>query len=175
MSVFEDFTGRKKRSANRFQPTALRAAAEPERWAGAGWHFAAEVAFKAMSWFRASSLVFGLWAVVCVILPGLTKEIAGVGYVRSGHAEDWTQIVGLFCLAFVVLLDQAHRSQDARVRRNVARGVLTFTLPCAFLMSYWQLMPERRWFRLDNGDIVLLFLVSYGMLQHADVGGRAKS
>ena len=34
MSVFEGFTGRKERSANnRFQRTALRAAAEPGRWA----------------------------------------------------------------------------------------------------------------------------------------------
>jgi hypothetical protein len=129
----------------------------------------------AMSWFRASSGVFGVWAVVCVTLPRLTNEIAGVGYVRSGHAEDWTQIVGLLCLAFVVLLDQAHRSQDTGVRRTVARGVLTFTLPCALLMSYWQLMPARRWFRLDIGDIVLLFLVSYGMLQHADLARRGRS
>jgi hypothetical protein len=37
MSVFEGFTGRQKRSANsRFQRTALRAAAEPERWAACG-------------------------------------------------------------------------------------------------------------------------------------------
>jgi hypothetical protein len=34
MNVFEGYTGRQQRSANnRFQRTALRAAAEPERWA----------------------------------------------------------------------------------------------------------------------------------------------
>jgi hypothetical protein len=120
-----------------------------------------------MPWFRASSVIFGAWAVVFLFFPRYANEFGGVGYVTSKHAEDWTQIVGLFSLAFAVLLYQAHRSANADVRRIVARGVLSLTVPCAFLMTYWQIIPERRWIRLDIADIALLCFVSSGMFLHA--------
>jgi hypothetical protein len=53
-----------------------------------------------MSWFRASSVISAGWAVVFFFFPRFTNEFTGVGYVTSGHAEDWTQIVGVFALAF---------------------------------------------------------------------------
>ena len=122
-----------------------------------------------MSWFRASSVIFALWAVVCFFFPRFTNEFAGVGYVTSEHAEDWTQIVGVFALAFAVLLNEAHRSAHADVRRIVARGVLAFTLPCALLMTYWQIIPDGRWFRLDIANVALLYMMSYGMFLHGDL------
>jgi hypothetical protein len=123
---------------------------------------------NAMSWFRTSSAIFAFWAVVFFVFPGFTNERAGVGYFMSEHAEDWTQIVGLFSLAFAVLLDGAHRSVSVDVRRNVARGVLAFTLPCGLLMTYWQLIPDPRWFRLDLANVALLFTISYGMFRHGE-------
>ena len=129
----------------------------------------------AMSWFRAAAFVFAGWAAVCVLLPRLTNEIAGVGYVRSEHAEDWTQITGLFCIAFAILLNEAHRSPSPEVRRTVARGVLALAMPCAILMTYWQVIPERRWFRLDIADVILLYVIAYGMLQHAQLRWRRES
>ena len=109
-----------------------------------------------MSWFRASSLIFTFWAVVFFFFPRSSNEIAGIGYVISEHAEDWTQIIGLFSLGFAVLLNEAHRVSDLALRRAVARGVLALTVPCALLMMYWQLIPDRRWTRVDIGNILLL-------------------
>ena len=128
-----------------------------------------------MPWFRASSVIFAVWAVVFLFFPRYSNELGGVGYITSKHAEDWTQIVGLFSLAFAVLLYEAHRSANADVRRTVARGVLSLTLPCALLMTYWQFIPERRWIRLDIADIALLCLISYGMILHGDVLRRRAS
>ncbi len=116
-----------------------------------------------MPWFRLSSLIFAFWAVVFCVFPRWSNEFAGVDYVTSGHAEDWTQLIGLFSLGFAVLLNEAQRSASGNVHRVVARGVLAFTLPCALLMTYWQLIPDRRWFRLDILNIALLYLMSYGM------------
>ncbi len=79
-----------------------------------------------MSWFRVSSALFAMWGAVFFFFPRFTNEFAGVGYLTSEHAEDWTQIVGVCCLAFAVLLIEAHRSANADVRRIVARGVLAF-------------------------------------------------
>ena len=117
-----------------------------------------------MSWFRLSSLIFGFWAVVFFVFPRFSNEFGGIGHVTSGHAEDWTQLIGLFSLGFAVLLNEAHRSTGTDVRRIIARSVLVFTLPCALLMTYWQLIPDRRWLRLDILNIALLYLMSYGML-----------
>lgn len=126
-----------------------------------------------MPWFRASALVFAAWAMVFLLFPRHANELGGIGYTRSKHAEDWTQIVGLFSFAFAVLLYGAHRSASSEVRRIVARGVLTLTVPCALLMTYWQLIPPRRWIRLDIADIALLCFISYGMLLEARSGEDA--
>jgi hypothetical protein len=128
-----------------------------------------------MNWFRASAIIFGAWAAVFFFFPRFSNEFGGVGYDTSKHAEDWTQIVGLFSLAFAVLLYQAHRSASADVRRTVARGVLALTAPSALLMTYWQLIPERRWIRLDIANIALLCLVSYGMFLESDLTRRRGS
>lgn len=125
-----------------------------------------------MPWFRASSLIFAAWAAVFLFFPDFSNEFGGVGYTTSLHAEDWTRIVGLFSLAFAVLLYKTHTSASADVRRIVARGVLSFTVPCAILMTYWQLVPERRWVRLDIANIALLCFVSYGMFRHGDFARR---
>ncbi len=122
-----------------------------------------------MSWFRICSLIFAVWAVVFFFFARFTNEVAGIGYATSKHAEDWTQIVGVFSLAFTVLLNEAHRSQNADGRRIVARGLLAFTLPCALLMTYWQIIPDRRWIRLDIANILLLYLMSYGLFLQSNL------
>ena len=129
---------------------------------------------KAMSWFRVSSVIFGWWGVVFLFFPRFTNEFMGIEYVPSGHAEDWTQIVGLCCLAFSVALHQTHRKVDVDVRRIVARGVLALTLPSALLMTYWQIIPDGRWFRLDIANVALLYMMSYGMFLHGDLRGRGQ-
>ena len=116
-----------------------------------------------MSWFRLCSVIFAGWAVVLFLFPHFTNEFAGVGYRMNKHAEDWTQLVGLLSLSFAVLLNEAHRTGNITARRLVARSVLTCTLPCALLMTYWQIIPERRWIRLDIINIVLLYIMSYGL------------
>jgi uncharacterized membrane protein len=116
-----------------------------------------------MPWFRASSIVFAAWAGVFFFFPGFSNAFGANNYVSNGHAEDWTRLVGLFSLAFAVLLHEAHRSPSAEVHRIVSRAVLCLTVPCALLMTYWQLVPEPRWVRLDIVNIALLVVVSYGM------------
>ena len=128
-----------------------------------------------MPWFRLSSIIFAGWGVLFALFPGFTNGLAGVGYVASKHADDWTQIVGLFCLSFAVLLNEAHRVSDPALRRAVARGVLALTVPCALLMMYWQLIPDRRWTRVDIGNILLLLLVSYGLLAVSGLRLRRRS
>lgn len=120
-----------------------------------------------MSWFRLSSLVFAFWAVVFVFFPRFTNESAGIGYGGSTHAVDWTQLVGLLSLGFAVLLNEAHRATSADVRRIAAISVLSATLPCAFLMTYWQIIPDRQWIRLDIVNILFLYVMSYGMFLHS--------
>jgi hypothetical protein len=122
-----------------------------------------------MSWFRLCSVIFAFWAVVFFFFPHFTNEFAGIGYVSSGHADDWTQIVGLFSLAFAVMLNETHRSGEPDLRRGVARGVLALTLPCALLMTYWQIIPDRRWIRLDIVNVVLLYLMSVGMFFQSEL------
>src|SRR5262245_1521017 len=124
---------------------------------------------SSMSWFRLSSLIFAAWAGLFFLLPGFSNQVGGIGYVPSDHAEDWTQLVGLFSLGFGVLLNEAHHSPNPAVHRIVARGVLACTLPCALLTSYWQIIPDGRWIRLDLLNVALLFVMSYGMFLHADL------
>ncbi len=127
-----------------------------------------------MSWFRVSSVIFAAWAVVFFFLPGFVNELVGIDYVASEHAEDWTQIFGVTALAFAVVLNEAHRSASVEVRRVVARGVLAFTLPCAILMTYWQVIPDGPWNRIDLANVVILFAMSYGMFLHSDLWERGR-
>src|SRR4051812_40077230 len=120
-----------------------------------------------MSWFRFSSLVFAAWGVVFTFFPRFANEFGGIGYSGSTHAEDWTQLVGLFSFAFAVLLDAAHRCPNADLRRAAARTALMLTIPSAALMTYWQLIPDRLWLRLDVADILLLMLMSLGLFKHS--------
>ena len=113
-----------------------------------------------MPCFRITSILFACWGVLFVGFPHFTNNLAAIGYEPSKHADDWTQLFGLCCLGFAVLLDQAHRSANDVARRVVARGVLAFTVPCVLLMAYWQMIPDRRWTRFDIGNIALLFLIS---------------
>jgi len=113
-----------------------------------------------MPWFRITSVLFLGWAVLFAGFPHVTNALAALRYVPNKHADDWTRIVGLFCLGFAVLLDQAHRSRNDVARRVVARGVIACTVPCAVLMSSWQLAPDPRWTRFDIGNIALLAITA---------------
>ena len=113
-----------------------------------------------MPWFRITSFLFVSWGVLFAGFPHFTNSMAAIGYEPSKHADDWTRLFGLCCLGFAVLLDQAHRSASEVARRMVARGVLAFTVPCVLLMTYWQILPDRRWTRFDIGNIALLILIS---------------
>src|SRR5688500_18497605 len=122
-----------------------------------------------MPWFRVSSMVFSLWGIIFFVFPTFTNQFAGIGFVGSQHAKDWTQLVGLFCISFAVLLEATHRSASHEVRRIAARSALTLTLPSALLMTYWQLIPDRQWVRLDILNIALLILMSYGLFSQSDL------
>ena len=113
-----------------------------------------------MPWLRASAVVFAVWALLFVAFPGFTNEFAGVNYTPSKHADDWTQLVGLLSLGFAVLLYETDRIGNDLTKRVVGRGMLAFALPCALLMTYWQVIPDRRWTRLDIINIVLLYTIS---------------
>jgi hypothetical protein len=117
-----------------------------------------------MSWFRFSSLVFAIWAVVFVLVPGFTNTFATVIHVTSPESEDWTRLAGLLSLGFAVLLFRAHDAEP-KAQRLVAQGVLAATLPCALLMTWWQIGASRRWIRLDLVNVMLLYLISYGMFE----------
>lgn len=123
-----------------------------------------------MSWYRLSAILFAGWGTLFTFLPDFTNRLAAIGPF-TGHANDWTQLVGLFCLSFALLLESAHRSTDSLTRRATALSVITFALPCALLMIYWQLSTDRRWIRWDIANIGLLLLISYGM---AAAGGFAR-
>ena len=116
-----------------------------------------------MPWFRINSFLFACWAVLFGGFPHWTNSLAAIGSEAGKHADDWTLLFGLACLGFAVLLDQAHRSANDVARRIVARGVVAFTLPCALIMSYWQIIPDRRWTRFDILNITFLFLISFVM------------
>jgi hypothetical protein len=120
-----------------------------------------------MSWFRFASIVFALWGIIFTFFPRFTNEFGGIGYTGSTHAEDWTQLVGLFSFAFAFLLETAHRSPHADLRLVAARSTLVLTIPSAALLIYWQLLPKRLWLRLDVVDILLLALMSFGLARHS--------
>ncbi len=125
-----------------------------------------------MSWLRLSAIIFLAWGVVFAALPRFANELVGIDYEVNLHAEDWTRIVGLMMLAPAFLLEAAHRTTDPELRRTIARGVLVFTLPCAVLMTYWQLLPDGRWNRLDLINAVLLYGMSYVLIVEGELIAR---
>lgn len=125
-----------------------------------------------MSWVRLSAIIFVAWGVLFAALPRFANELVGIDYVVNLHAEDWTRIAGLAMFAPAFLLEAAHRTANPEVRRTVARGVLMFTLPCAVLMTYWQLIPEGRWNRLDAINAVLLYGLSYVLFVEGELIAR---
>jgi predicted secreted protein len=122
-----------------------------------------------MSWLRLFAIIFVAWGVVFAALPRFANELAGIDYVVNPHAEDWTRIAGLLMFGPAFLLEAAHRSSNPELRRTIARGVLVFTLPCALLMTYWQLIPDGRWNRLDVINVVLLYVMSYALFVESEL------
>ncbi len=114
-----------------------------------------------MSWMRLSAIIFAAWGVAFAALPRVVNELVGVDYIVNLHAEDWERIAGLLMFAPAFLLEAAHRSSNAELRRTIARGVLIPTLSIAVLMTYWQVIPDGRWNRLDVINVVLLYGMSY--------------
>ncbi len=125
-----------------------------------------------MSWLRLSAIIFVAWGVVFAALPRFANELVGIDYVVNLHAEDWTRLVGLMMFPPAFLLEAAHRTSNPEVRRTIARGVLVFTLPCAVLMTYWQLIPDGRWNRLDVINAVLLYGMSYVLIVEGELIAR---
>ncbi len=117
-----------------------------------------------MSWFRFCSIVCAVWSVAFFFLPGLSNDIFAIEDAVGLHAEDWTRLLGLSLFGLAFLLNTANASSNEELKRSIARGVLIFTLPCAAIMTYWQIIPDGRWNRLDIANIVLLCAISYGLL-----------
>lgn len=76
-------------------------------------------------------------------------------------------MLGLALFAVAFLLNAAHASPNDELKRTIARGVLILTLGNALVMTYWQIIPDGLWNRLDIINIVLLFLISYGLVIHS--------
>ena len=125
-----------------------------------------------MSWLRLSAIIFLAWGVAFAVLPRFVNELVGVDYVANLHADDWERIAGLLMFAPAFLLEAAHRSSNAELRRTIARGVLISTLGCALLMTYWQLIPDGRWNRIDVINVVLLYGMSYVLLVEGELVAR---
>ena len=126
------------------------------------------------SWFRFGSVILAAWAAAFFFLPRFSNELFGVDYDVNRHAEDWTQLIGLASLALAFMLNAAHGSSNPEARRIIARGVLVFTVPCALVMTYWQIIPDGRWNRLDIANIVLLVVMSYGLFVQSDLWWRRR-
>ena len=125
-----------------------------------------------MSWFRVSAMIFAMWSAAFFFLPRFSNELFGNDYLVNGHAEDWTQLVGLALIPMAFMLNAAHGSSNLETRRIIARGALVFTLSCALLMTYWQVIPDGRWNRLDIVNIFLLGMMSYGLYMESGLWGR---
>ncbi|HAL48488.1 MAG: hypothetical protein FI707_12050 [SAR202 cluster bacterium] len=125
-----------------------------------------------MSWFRFCSIICAVWGVAFFFLARLGNRIFAYDYVENLRAEDWTRLLGLSLFAVAFVLNAAHTSPNDELKRNVARGVLIFTLGCALLMTYWQVIPDGRWNRLDIANIVLLYLMSYGLFTKSGLLSR---
>ncbi len=120
-----------------------------------------------MSWFRFCSVIFAAWGVAFFFLPRFSNELFGVDYVVNLHAEDWTRLIGLTMFAMAFMLNAAHRTSNSEVRRIVARGVLMLALAIAIVMTYWQIIPDGQWNRLDIANIVILLVMSYGLFKQS--------
>ncbi len=116
-----------------------------------------------MSWFRSCSIVFAAWGVAFFILPRFSNELFGVDSTVNLYAEDWTRLIGPTMFGFAYVLDAAHRTSSAEARRIIARGVLLLTVAIAIVMTYWQIIPDGRWNRLDLLNIAILLMMAYGM------------
>jgi hypothetical protein len=127
-----------------------------------------------LSWFRLLSIYSALCGTVFFLLPHRSNELFGINYITSLHAEDWTRLFGLSLFPLAYLLNAAHGSKSEELRRIVARGVLFFTVPCAAIMAYWQVIPDGRWNRLDIGNVVILGVLSSGLLAESAVGRRKR-
>jgi hypothetical protein len=125
-----------------------------------------------MSWLRLSAIIFVVWGGVFAALPRFANELVGIDYLVNLHAEDWTRIAGLTMFGPAFLLEAAHRTSNPEVRQTIARGVLVFTLPCALLMTYWQLIPDGRWNRIDAINVVLLYGMSYVLFVESELAAR---
>jgi cytochrome bd-type quinol oxidase subunit 2 len=128
-----------------------------------------------MSWFRFSAIIGGVCGATFFFLPHLSNVLFGVNYVSSPHAEDWTQLFGLSLFGLAFILNAAHTSKNAEMKRSVAHGMLLFTLPCALVMTYWQVIPDGRWNRLDIVNIMVLYLMSYGLFVNSGRWKKDKS
>jgi hypothetical protein len=122
-----------------------------------------------MSWFRFCAIIYVVWGVAFFFLPNLSNEIFGVDYVDNEHAEDWIQLVGLGLFGLAFLLNAAHRSSNAELRRAIARGGLIITVSYALMLTYWQLIPDGPWNRLDIVNAVLLYVLSYGLFMNSEL------
>ena len=128
-----------------------------------------------MSWFRVSAMIFAAWAAAFFFLPRFSNELFGNDYLVNGHAEDWTQLVGLALIPMVFMLNAAHGSSNLETKHIIARGALMFTVSCALLMTYWQIIPDGRWNRLDLLNIFLLAMMSYGLYMESGLWRRRRS
>ncbi len=120
-----------------------------------------------MSWFRFSALVGIICGSAFTFFPHLSNVIFGINYSGSLHAEDWTRLFGLAIYGLTFIMNAAHNSQSLEFRQSAARGMLIFSLPCAIVMTYWQIIPDGRWNRLDIINIFFLYLMSYGLLMNS--------
>jgi hypothetical protein len=128
-----------------------------------------------MSWFRFSALFGVICGSAFIFFPHLSNVILGINYSGSLHAEDWTRLLGLAIYGLSFIMNAAHISQSMEFKQSAARGMLIFSLPCAIISTYWQIIPDGRWNRLDIINIFLLFLMSYGLLMNSGLFKKDKA
>ena len=44
---------------------------------------------------------------------------------------------------------------------SAARSGLIFIMPCVFIMTYWQIISDGRWNRMNITNVVILYIMSY--------------
>ncbi len=117
--------------------------------------------------FRVSSIIALVWGLAFFALPRVSNKNSGIDYEDNLHAEDWTRLLGLSFFAFAYLLHGAQRSANQELRQTIARGVLIVTFSGALVMTYWQIIPDGRWNRLDLANAAILYALSYGLLMNS--------